>query len=78
MNKAKAPARFRTIHGRPASAQQDSIGSWRINQVHPVDCLTALRSIPDNSFDLVVTSPPPTGDNEAMPDWEANETPGTT
>ena len=58
MNKAKAPARFRTIHGRPASAQQDSIGSWRINQVHPVDCLTALRSIPDNSFDLVVTSPP--------------------
>lgn len=34
------------------------LGPWKLNQVHNVDCLTGLREIPDDSFDVVVTSPP--------------------
>ena len=33
-------------------------GAWRINSVNCVDALTLLAGLPDNSVDLVVTSPP--------------------
>ncbi len=34
------------------------LGSWELNNVHNVDCLEGLRGLPDNSIDVIVTSPP--------------------
>jgi DNA modification methylase len=34
------------------------LGPWQLCLVHPVDCLTALRDTPSESFDVAVTSPP--------------------
>ena len=35
-----------------------SLGPWALNQVHEADCAAALKQIPDEVFDVVVTSPP--------------------
>jgi len=35
-----------------------SLGPWRLNMVHNEDSLRAVKAIPDDSFDVVVTSPP--------------------
>jgi DNA modification methylase len=35
-----------------------TLGLWQLNKVHNVDCLVGLAQIPDDSFDVVVTSPP--------------------
>ena len=35
-----------------------AVGQWPLDTTHNVDCLDALRSIPDNTIDLIVTSPP--------------------
>lgn len=37
---------------------QRSVGPWTLNSVHNIDCLSGLRQIPDDSLDVVVTSPP--------------------
>ena len=37
---------------------QKSVGPWTLNSVHNIDCLSGLRQIPDDSLDVVVTSPP--------------------
>ena len=42
----------------------DSVGPWRLNVVHNVDCLSAMRQIPTDSVDVVVTSPPYWGQRE--------------
>jgi DNA modification methylase len=34
------------------------LGSWQLNVVHNADCLVGLRGIPDDSLDVVITSPP--------------------
>lgn len=34
------------------------MGPWELNQVHPIDCLAALRQVPDDCIDVAVTSPP--------------------
>lgn len=34
------------------------IGKHEINKVHQLDCEEAIKSIPDNSIDLVITDPP--------------------
>jgi DNA modification methylase len=34
------------------------IGPWKLNTTHNVECLSALRRIPDSCLDLAVTSPP--------------------
>jgi DNA modification methylase len=34
------------------------LGPWIINAVHNVDCLVGLRQIPNDSVDVVITSPP--------------------
>lgn len=39
-------------------AVSGSLGPWALNAVHNVDCTEGLRSIPSNSLDVVVTSPP--------------------
>jgi DNA modification methylase len=35
-----------------------TLGPWRLNAVHNVDCREGLRQIPTDSIDVVVTSPP--------------------
>ncbi len=34
------------------------IGEWDINNVFHTDCLLGMQKIPDNSIDLIITSPP--------------------
>ncbi len=62
-----APALFRrliapTIHGM---TNEKRLGAWTLDQVHHADCLTALKEIPSDSFDVVVTSPPYWGQRES-------------
>jgi len=33
-------------------------GTWQLDRIHCADCLDAMQTIPDNTFDLIVTSPP--------------------
>src|SRR5262249_3743077 len=35
-----------------------ALGPWALNVVHPVECLSAMRQMPANCIDVVVTSPP--------------------
>ena len=36
----------------------DYLGPWKLDSVHNVDCLMALRQVPSDSVDVCVTSPP--------------------
>ena len=36
----------------------DRLGPWQLNAVHHADCLVAMKEIPDDSIDVVITSPP--------------------
>lgn len=36
----------------------DTLGPWRLDTTHHVDCLVGLRELPTDSLDVVVTSPP--------------------
>ena len=36
----------------------EKLGEWELNKVHRSDCVKAMKEIPNNSVDLVVTSPP--------------------
>ncbi len=36
----------------------DKLGPWRLNETHNVDCLAGLMAMPNESIDMVVTSPP--------------------
>lgn len=40
------------------SNPEDLIGPWELDTVHNVECLEGLKKIPDNTLDIVVTSPP--------------------
>jgi DNA modification methylase len=40
------------------SGKSRSLGPWRLNVVHCVDCGTALCQLPSDCVDVVVTSPP--------------------
>lgn len=37
---------------------KEIIGSLELNRIYQMDCLEGLKNIPDNSVDLIVTSPP--------------------
>jgi DNA modification methylase len=37
---------------------ENSVGPWRLDTVHNNDCLSALKEVPDDALDVVVTSPP--------------------
>lgn len=41
------------LHGTTAK-----LGPWQLNTVHHVNCLTAMRQLPDDCIDVGVTSPP--------------------
>jgi DNA modification methylase len=34
------------------------LGPWTLNEVHPVDCLAAMRQMPADCIDVAITSPP--------------------
>lgn len=36
----------------------NKIGSFELNKVYCIDCVEAMKKIPDNSVDFVITSPP--------------------
>lgn len=38
--------------------QKEKIGSLKINNVYCMDCVEGMSKLPDNSIDLVITSPP--------------------
>lgn len=42
----------------PTTLQSDKIGPWALNSTHNVDCLSGLKALPDETLDIVVTSPP--------------------
>lgn len=37
---------------------EQTLGPWSLNRTHNVDCLSGLRVIPNDSIDVIVTSPP--------------------
>lgn len=43
---------------KPSVSEEIYLAPWALNHVHNVDCLIGLKSIPSDSFDVVVTSPP--------------------
>lgn len=42
----------------PYSFSHLRLGSWQLDRVHNADALAALREVPSDSFDVMVTSPP--------------------
>lgn len=49
----------------PSVPQPRALGPWALNTVHNAEALAALREVPSNSFDVVVTSPPYWGQRES-------------
>jgi DNA modification methylase len=43
-----------------------TVGPWKLNKVHNADCFAALKEIPSDVFDVVVTSPPYWGQREGQ------------
>ena len=41
------------------------LGPWRLNETHNAECLQAMKGVPDDTIDLIVTSPPYWGQREA-------------
>ena len=41
-----------------STAPNGRIGPWTQNHIHQAESLSALKEIPDDSFDVVITSPP--------------------
>lgn len=50
--------------GREAPAR-NVLGPWTLDTVHNVDCARALRALPNDCLDLVITSPPYWGQRRA-------------
>src|SRR5436853_5663038 len=38
--------------------RQDTLGPWKLDVTHNVDCLAGLRRMPADRVDVIVTSPP--------------------
>lgn len=47
-----------TLRSVSAEVSKVSLGSWALDTVHNVDCLTGLRETTSDSLDVIVTSPP--------------------
>src|SRR4051794_11596408 len=43
---------------RPPEPKVGTLGPWALNAVHSTDCLSAMRLMPSECLDVVVTSPP--------------------
>lgn len=46
------------LTGAAVEKTVETIGKYPIDSIHCADCVLAMRDLPDNSIDLVVTSPP--------------------
>jgi DNA modification methylase len=42
------------------------LGPWNLNEVHNADCTVAMKQIPSDSIDVVITSPPYWGHREGF------------
>jgi DNA modification methylase len=53
---------------QPKDVAGVTLGPWRLNHVHPTDCLSALKQMPADCLDVAITSPPYWGQrgNEGM------------
>lgn len=49
---------FTPVDKRCEAVPIGSIGPWELNKVHPVNCLEALKQLPNDCLDVAVTSPP--------------------
>jgi len=47
-----------SVETTPRSTDSKFLGPWALNTTHNEDCLKGLKHIPDDSFDVVITSPP--------------------
>lgn len=43
---------------RQPGGQAGSLGPWQLDTTHNVDCLAGLKTIPTDSLDIAITSPP--------------------
>lgn len=43
---------------RISNKHMEKLGEWDLNKVHCIDCVEGMKKIPDNSVDIIVTSPP--------------------
>lgn len=46
--------------------RSDKVGPWSLNTVHNADCSEALKQVPSDVFDVIVTSPPYWGQREGQ------------
>lgn len=54
-----------TIRGDRVMSSERLVGPWEIDTVHNVDCLDGLKQVPNDTLDVVVTSPPYWGQRES-------------
>ena len=49
----------------------DKLGNFELNKIYNMDCLEGMKQLPDESIDLVVTSPPYNkgGQNKSFKNW---------
>lgn len=60
----QAMGRLPLADAAQAPENRRALGPWLLNTVHNAEALTALRTVPSSSFDVVVTSPPYWGQRE--------------
>ncbi len=67
------PIKHKPIHSLQVT---EKLGEWLINDVYCIDCVEGMKGIPDNSVDLIVTSPPYDGirDYNGKFDFNLSET----
>ncbi|MCR4317097.1 MAG: site-specific DNA-methyltransferase, partial [Planctomycetes bacterium] len=51
-------ARQQVTDSQLEATASEFVGRWQLNKVHSCDCLSALKEIPNDSFDVAITSPP--------------------
>lgn len=53
------------MNATEAPENRRALGPWALNTVHKAEALAALKAVPSDSFDVVVTSPPYWGQRES-------------
>ena len=47
---------------------KDKLGDFKLNEIYRMDCIEAMKRIPNRSVDLIITDPP-YGDNKSYGRW---------
>ena len=63
-SRRKSPA-MKTGNATVSSPNPATLGEWRLNAVHNIDARVGLQTIPSDSLDVVVTSPPYWGQRDS-------------